>query len=482
MDFKFIESDIGNKKIKTFKRIRLIYLLSIILVSVICLMLCLNIKSKYFVFFVYIVALSIILIIAKKHLHRFCLETLSQEICLDGFINLNIYNIKKVEKKLKVKKFYKIYKYSLLNLIDGYFRKGDFEKVNDIISTLEMRELDATTKSFLISYKASIAFNNNNDKEFYLQYQKFNELSNTISKKIKNQISVSLNLQKYIIENNYTQAVKICEQLQNNKLLLNKVMGAYYKGLLLEKNNNEEYKNYYKFVVENGNDLYISKKVSEKIGMPQQIKYKSKKHIGFKIFTTVFFTLLLFVTIFITLFYIEDSKTKKWDTGIVYINNKEIKLPCTISEFEKSMNVKINIDEISSNGYYKLFFNQDILDINDFKLSSGQYISLIIKGNNITGISIDISNSWNDELDVELGNMVVFPERITANSQIKEIQEVYKTGIINPAMRTWNEKILDYDTKEVKIYSYGFNYSGDKYDISINSNNGKVISILYYYK
>ena len=60
----------------------------------------------------------------------------------------------------------------------------------------------------------------------------------------------------------------------NDKLLLNQVMGYYYKGVILEKNNHEEYKEYYKFVVENGNDLNIAKIASEKIGIAQQMKYK----------------------------------------------------------------------------------------------------------------------------------------------------------------------------------------------------------------
>jgi len=483
MDLKYIESDVGNKKLKKFRRIELMYLITAILISIIYLILCLDAKLGGIVFFtiLYIVVETIVKLIKRKHTTRIITETLSQEICLDGFINLHIYNAKKAQKRPKSLRFYKAYNYSLLNLIDGYSRKGNFEQANTIINFLEKRELDNTAKAFLIRYKALIAFNNSDIQEFNTQYKVFTELSNTIVEKIKNQILVSLDLQKYILENNEVQVTKICEQLLSNKLLLNRVMGSYYKGLLLEKNNNEEYKKYYKFVVENGNDLNIAKIASGKIGITSQIRYKSKKHIGFKILASLLFAAILFITAFISLFYIEDLKTKKWDIGIVYINNKEISLPCTISEFEKTMNVEIDLDKKSEYGYYKLYLNQNNFNIGNFNLSSGQYIDLIIEENDITGVKIDISNLWNEELDTELGNMVVFPEGITANSQIEEIQEIYKTGIINPAMRDWSEDIINPGTKET-IYSYGFKYSGDKYDISIDCKNGKVESILYYYK
>lgn len=484
MELKYIESDIGKKKLKNAKRVDLVYLISIILVTITYIILCLDTKkiNGIIVFsIIYIVVSLFITLIKGKHISRVITEILSQEICLDGFINLHIYNAKKAEKKLNNPKFNKAYNYSLLNLIDGYSRKGNFEQADAIIKVLEKRQLDNTTKAFLLRYKASIAYNTNNKEEFNTQYREFEKISNSITEKIKNQILISLDLQKNILENNEPEVNKICEQLINNKLLLNKVMGYYYKGVILEKNNKEEYKECYKFVVENGNDLNIAKIASEKTGIAQQIKYKGKRHIGFKIFTSLLFIIFAFSTIFIGAFYIENTKVKKWDTGIVYINNRKVELPCTISKFEETMNVEIDVDEISPYGFYKLYLNQNYYNIGDYNLSSGKYIELLIEDNNITGVKVDISNSWNDELDVELGDMVVFPEEITANSQIEEIKEIYKTGVINPAMRDWSEDIVNRGTKET-IHSYGFKYSGDKYDISIDYKNGKVESIFYYYK
>lgn len=190
--------------------------------------------------------------------------------------------------------------------------------------------------------------------------------------------------------------------------------------------------------------------------------------------------ILIFIAVFLGDFYYEMTKSK-WETGIVYINDEKINLPCTISEIEEILNVEIDTTKINAYGFYKLYLNQDDFNIGNITLSSGKYIELHIEDKTVTGIEIDISNSWNDELDTELGNIVVFPENITANSTMEEIKTAYKTGILNPAMSNWSEEIIDRTTNDI-IYNGGLKYSGYKYDISIDFTNGKVESIFYYYK
>ena len=153
-------------------------------------------------------------------------------------------------------------------------RIGNFEEANNIIKVLEKRKLNNTAKALLLKNKATIAYNTNNKEEFYKQYKKFEKMSNPIMKKNKETILISLQLQKNILENNEDEINKICEYLINSKSLLNKVTANYYKGLILEKNNKEGYKEYYKFVIENGNNLNIAKIASEKLGIIPQIKYK----------------------------------------------------------------------------------------------------------------------------------------------------------------------------------------------------------------
>ena len=269
MDLEYKKSDIAEKKInemkKMYKKHVVIYILiSVIYLIIICLE-CKRIGAIIIFSVLYIVACSYIAISIRKFPNRLIVETITKEVCLEGFIDINIYNVKKAEKKLDNPRYSKIYNNSLLNLIYGYLRIGDYEQADEIIKVLDNRQLNNDAKALLIRYKAEMAYEKNNKEEFDIQYRKLEDMSNIISLKVKNTIFTSLDLKKNIFENNEEEVGKICEQLINSDVLLNKVMGFYYKGLVLEKNNKEGYEDYYKFVVENGNDLYIAKIASEKI-------------------------------------------------------------------------------------------------------------------------------------------------------------------------------------------------------------------------
>lgn len=486
MELKYIESDIGKKKIKKYKRINAMYIICYILISIIYILMALDARKMIalIVFSIlYILIILLLRFIKDGHLNRFMQETLTQEICIDGFINLNVYRAKRAEKKLKNHRYNKIYNYTLLNILDGYIRMGDFEQANSIIEFLEKRELDNLSKTFLIRNKGSMAFYKNDKEEFNKQYNNLIETANLLPEKQKILLKASLELPKNVLENNEAEVNKICAPLLNSKLLLNRVTASYYKGVILEKNNNEEYKKYYKFVVENGNNLYIAKTASKKLDMKIEVKYKGKKHIGFKILTTILFAIILFTTVFVCDFYIEAAKPKKWDTGIVNINNVEIHLPCTVEEIENDFNVQIDRSKIYDGEFYDLYLDGQYFQVDGSTFVVGdKCITLMIKGDMVEGIEVNIANLWNDELNTELGNMVIFPGNITANSTIEDIKETYKTGIINPAMRDWYEEIESYTDDGSVDKSYGINYSGDYFNISIDSLNGKVTSIFYYSK
>lgn len=485
MELKYTESTIGKKKIKQYKRIKLMYIVMFIMIAINYICLCLDAKKLVAVVvftIIFLCAVLLIKYIRTKHLRDFVQETLSQEICVDGFIDLNIYYAKKVEKNLSNKKYNRAYNYSLLNILDAYVRKGNFEQANNIIEYLEKQELDNLSKVFLCRNKATIAFYKDDKEEFNNQYEEFKENLKQIPAKQESAIKTTLDLQKYVIENNENEVIKICDNLLNNGLLLNRIVASYYKGIILEKNKKEEYKNYYKYVVENGNDLYIANIVGKKIGVKPEIKYKVKKHITFKILTALLFLLVLFTTIFVCDFYIEDSKVKKWDTGIVNINNTEIRLPCSVDELEQKLNVQINDELIDELGYYDLYLDGKYFNVDgNIYVAGDKCIKLKINENKVEGIEVDISNYWNDELNTELGDMVSFPGEVTANSSIDDIKQTYKTGIINPAMREWSEDIEEPNSNNVKK-SYGINYSGENYNIYIHCLNGKVVSISYYCK
>lgn len=483
MELKYQGTNIGEEKIKKYKRISLMNLIMFLLITIIYIILAFNTKElmAVIVFSVIFICIAFLIrFIRDRQLSIFMQETLTQEICIDGFIELNAYFAKKFAKNIKKPKFNKAYNYSLLNMLDGYLRIGDFNKVNNIIEKLEKSNLDNISKTVLLKAITTISYYKKNKEEFNDNYTKFKESLELLSKRQRKILEKSLDIQKYLLDNNLSEANKLCDQLLNSKVLLNRVVASYYKGQILEKNNNEDYKKYYKFVVENGNNLLIAKEISKKINMQLVIKYNGKKHIAFKILTVILFLVILFTTIFLGDFYIEDSRVKKWDSGILAINNIEIKLPCKIEELEQKLNVKIDRKQIDELGYYNLYLNKNVIDIGKNKIvKNDKCIKLKINGDRVEGLSVDISNNWKDELDTELGNMVIFPENVTVNSTIESIKETYKTGIINPAMREWHEDIENYNTNEIKK-SYGINYSGNQFNMDIKSINNRVISISYY--
>ena len=130
------------------------------------------------------------------------------------------------------------------------------------------------------------------------------------------------------------------------------------------------------------------------------------------------------------------------------------------------------------NKFLEVYLDSEETDFDtDWVIKTGKKINLYVEDGYITGINVNISNVWNRDLDEELGEMVIFPENITANSAIQEIQESYKTGIINYFMREWDEII---PARDETLYSYGMNYSGEKYNLTVDTLNGKVQSIFYY--
>lgn len=492
MEIRYIESDIGKKKLRKAKRTYKVFLISIILITVTYCLMALdanNFKGLIVFTAIYAATALIARLITEKHMARVVTDTLAKEICLDGFINLHIYNAEKAQKRLKNPRARKSYDYSLINLVDGYARKGDFEQANALIAVLEKEQLDCTQQALLIKYKAMMAFYAGSREDLDAQLETFQKLESTLPRKVRESVMTSLMLQKYVLENNADQANGICDRLMQSKLLMNKVVGHYYKGLLLEQNGDKTYEQHYRYVVEHGNDLHIAKLAALKLGIPQRIQYRTKKYIGFKIFVSFFLAILTAFTAFTAAFYAEDAKPKKWDTGIVHLLNRKVELPCTVPEFEQAVGIKLGSDARTTDGFYEMFLHDGDVDYElyvdgggygNMTLTRGMNIELLIEDGMITGVMSTIS-PWSEEPDAELGKIVEFPEGITVYSDIKQIHKAYRTGWINPAMRDWHEKIEN-SLSEETIYSYGCTYSGDDYDIAVHCRNGVVESIFYYYE
>ena len=70
-----------------------------------------------------------------------------------------------------------------------------------------------------------------------------------------------------MLDNNIDEVNKLCDELNKSNLLSDKVLSAYFKAQILEKNKKEGWQEYYKYVADNGNTLAIAKKAREKLGI-----------------------------------------------------------------------------------------------------------------------------------------------------------------------------------------------------------------------
>ena len=439
MEFEYSQDKMALKILKNAKRRDIIKNIIAALLAVSYVFVMIDILNETIIFV--LVCLVLTFIIRKNNI-KHLLEVIDLNYP-EGLLNLSIYSYKYYIKSAISKIIPSAIKEkfiitALSNIVTAYYQMGDIENVMKVVTYLET------------------------------QY-------NVKNKKIDN-------LKKLIISNinNIDEVNKLCDELNKSKRLSDKVSSAYVRAQILEKNAIEGWKDYYKYVADNGNTLAIAKKAREKLGIKDfEIKnIKFKKYIGYKIFITLFSFLLVATCSFYIDYTYEKSKIS-WDTGEVAILNNKITLPCKISDFEKQLGIKIDTSKISSLGHYELRLIEDSTQINsNIRIDEYKKIDLMINNGYITGIDIDISNSWNKQLDRELGKMVMFPKEITANDTLEKIKNTYKTGLLNVFARDWDETIESYDGD---IYSYGISYKGNHYGINIKAINGEVKSIFYYY-
>ena len=229
----------------------------------------------------------------KQYLNKIMSESMNKTICPEAFFNLNLYNAKKIITTEG------LYNYSLNNIANAYIQIGDFDKASEIIKYLDTRKKDLILQTEIIQNKINIAFFKNDIKRFYEECENLKKVTCFIPKRYKKEALLNINLKQAVIEKNIEEVNNQCDLLEKKKNLFNKLYAAYYKGLVLLKNKKQGYEEYYKFVVENGNNLVIANEAREKLKV-NSIKnnYKRKLHIGYKIFNLIILTILFVSSVF----------------------------------------------------------------------------------------------------------------------------------------------------------------------------------------
>ena len=429
-------------------------------------------------------------IIRKKNI-KFFLEIIDLNYP-EGLLNLNIYYYKCYTKFFISKIMPSFIKTnyiftSLNNIATAYYLMGDIENATKVVIYLETQYNNIKNKKLenfknltISNLKAAIAFKNSDVEEVKKQNTKLKEIAQTLPKKFKDMILARVNLREAVLENNIDNVNKWCNELNKSKMSYDRMYSVYYRAQILEKNSKEGFKDYYKYVAENGNTLSIAKIAREKLGINNfEVKnYKFKKNLGFKfIIILALLIIIVFLSIYISFKYERTKIT--WDSGKIIVLNNEITLPCKISEFEKKLGIEIDTSKINSFHFYELRLDKEKTNLSS-SISNDKYkkINIMIEDGYIVGIELNISNLWNNQLDKELGSMVVFPENITANDSIAKIKNTYRTGFFNFCARERDE-VIEYS--DGNLYSYGISYQGNHYGIDVKAANGVVESILYFY-
>ncbi|MBQ0059088.1 MAG: hypothetical protein KBS83_03895 [Lachnospiraceae bacterium] len=195
--------------------------------------------------------------------------------------------------------------------------------------------------------------------------------------------------------------------------------------------------------------------------------------------------LLLIFFIILIVDYAFETRDHKWESGHVTIQGKEITLPISVTEFEKTTGITIS----DSDDMFRYIYFGDY----DDKGECGASVQAYVVDNMVRGIKAD-NKTYNGTVDKGVEVFVQFPEGVNTGMTIKKIDKKYKTGWFQFYRRSSKEESVEYvspDTKEIWFVNTFVKYSGSDYDIDIKEHRSKdkttnrlgtTLEIFYYCK
>ena len=446
------ENKIAKKILRRYKFEKWIYYTIFLLITITCILWAINIhgtSNLLLCLVIYIIFSSFFATRYRQHSEKLIKEALNTSICPEGFLNINIYNAKKMLLNKSA------YNYTLNKIATGYIQLREFEKTKGIIKDVEKIKNNIIIKGEIIKNKIDIAFFTENKKEFKEQCEKMRNIIKFLPKKSRKEITFNMTIKEAIIDKDVKKVNELSQQLEKRKNLLDKIMVQYYKGVVLEKNN-KNCENEYKFVAEKGNNLYIAKQAREKLKIePKDNPYKKKRHVIYKAINIISILIILLYMMSV-LIYMKEKPNIKWNTGEVSIFEQKMILPIGVKEFEEKN--QIEIKEIDENNFAEVKLGEST-------------ILLYIKDEQIKGLKIDLDNISQSDID-----KIKFPSNVSLNNSIEEVKETYKTGNVNIFMKKYNEKAIESENIHID------RYIGQRYNIEIRGIGDKIQSILYVYK
>lgn len=304
---EYLENEIAIKILKSVKFSDKIFYIIYFLLTITYILLMIHVisnKGLIFITALYLILALDLSFTQKRYTNKIMKESIEKTICPEAYINLNLYNTKRLICSERA------YKYSLNNIAYGYVLLGNFDKAEEIIKYLDSKKKDLILQSEIIKNKIEIAFLKNNTKKCNEECENLNKIIKLIPGKNKKEARLNINIRQAIIEENLEKLNEQCDILEKKNKLFYKLEASYYRGLVQEKRNKQNNNEYYKYVLENGNNLVITNIVREKLGITEfNNNYNRSNHIAYKLFKIMTLIILLSSTIF-------------WSMYTIYIFNK----------------------------------------------------------------------------------------------------------------------------------------------------------------
>lgn len=304
---QYSNNEVAKKVLKSIKGSDRIFYVMYVLLTILYILLMvhvISIKGIFFITLLYFVLVIDLTFTQKRYTDRVMKETINKTICPEAYIDLNLYNARKLICNERM------YKSSLNNIAYGYIQLGKFDIAEEIIKYLDSKRKDLILQSQIIQNKIDLAFLKDDIKKCNSECENLRKIIHLIPGRYKKEAKLNINLKQAVNDNNFEKVNELCEILDKKKKMFYKVKAQYYRGLVQEKRKKQNYEEYYKFVAENGNNLLIAKKVREKLEITESKNiYTRSYHIAYKAFKLLAFILLVVSVIF-------------WSMYTIYIFNK----------------------------------------------------------------------------------------------------------------------------------------------------------------
>lgn len=153
-----------------------------------------------------------------------------------------------------------------------------------------------------------------------------------------------------------------------------------------------------------------------------------------------------------------------WHNGKVIVGENIITLPCSIEEFERTLNPEI-------------VFDKDVEHVRNVKVGSVRF-SIEVKDDMVTGIIVGANKD--DEVptgmnDRDIADDIVFPGNISVNSSLGDIKRTYSSAPLNVFKGNCPVNLPDGEVHTCD------SYKSLKWKVEVYSVDSVITSISYYY-